>query len=351
MPVSTFQTPPTKTARLVSKIERDIRCGVLTPGMRMMPRNELCTRFEVSSGVVNNAYNELERKGLIMRAARSGVIVAPKVRPADSLLLGVVTSYDRGNIEGYFEPLLGAAREQRMTPMIINLHRDGWRQTLGDLASRAPDVVAVDVEARFFPLEELEGMLLLAPICYVNRFEWMPHRRERAVLVDYDSAWGEGLKTLWRRGHDRILQVVYGRQPEPHMLRTLAAGRRLAGFAPDDDRLATIAIQDLRETPESVRRHVAEFAPTAVLSQSDYYMELVENLCPETVDLERIGFFDTLHSRRPGHEFSSFHIDFADVWRRVADAFAGEPRVVKLPPKLVARWPAGRCPVEGGGTP
>ncbi len=329
---------PTKTSRVIARIEREIRAGVLPPGSRMLPRSKLCERFGVSSAVVNSAYNELEKKGLIVRTARSGVSVAPDVRPSASLLLGVVTSYNREDIDGYFEPLLGVARERRLTSMIVSIHRDDWRRTLGDLAGREPDIVAVDVEARFFPLDEIEELLAPAPICYVNRWEWRPDRPERAVLVDYAAAWGEGLKTLWRRGHDRILQLIHARHPLAHMEEILAEGVRLAGFAPTADRLGTIAIEDLREFPEQVRRQVAEFAPTAVFGQNDYYLELLEGLCPETARLERLGFFDTWHSRRPGHEFSSFRIDFEDIWRRVADSFTGEPSIVKVPPKLVGRW-------------
>jgi hypothetical protein len=144
----------------------------------------------------------------------------------------------------------------------------------------------------------------------------------------------------WRRGHDRILQVIHPRHPVPHLWERLEEGARLAGFAPDDDRLVTLAMEDLREAPESVQRRVAEFAPTAIIGQCDYYLRLLEELCPETVALDRIGCFDTQHSKRPGHEFSSYRIDFGDVWRQAAEAFDGPPRVVEIAPELVARWPA-----------
>jgi DNA-binding transcriptional regulator YhcF (GntR family) len=179
--MSTLLAAPTKTRQVVERIEKEIGAGILRPGARMLPRRALCSQFGVSSAVVNAAYRDLERKGLIARSARSGVVVAPGVKPASTLLLGVVTSYDRADIEGYFEPLLAAARQRRMTPMVISIHRDDWRQTLGDMANRRPDVVAVDVDATYFPWEDLEAALAPAPVCYVNRWEWRPGRPEVSV--------------------------------------------------------------------------------------------------------------------------------------------------------------------------
>lgn len=330
---------PTHTQRVVDALEADIRSGGLRSGMKLLPRRKLCERFEVSAAIIDSAYRILEQKGLVVRHRGSGVMVSPKVLTSGSMLVGIVSSMSRGDIEDYFEPLLGVAADSRVVPAIVHCTKNkDWRRTLLDLMARKPDALIVDVEARHLPLEGLEDLFSPTPVCYANRWEWHPDRPERAVLVDYQAAWVEGIKKLWMRGSDRVLQVIQHRKPQPYLaayLETTAAELEQAEIRP---RIERISVEEFLHDPDSVRSLVAAFKPTAVIGQSDFALIQLESLCPETAGLDRIGFFDTHHARREGREFSSFHIDFAQIWQQAIDSFASPARVEKIRPTLVRRW-------------
>ncbi len=330
---------PTHTQRVVDALEADIRSGGLRAGMRLLPRRRLCERFEVSGAIIDSAYRILEQKGLVVRRRGSGVMVSPKVLTSGSMLVGIVSSMNRGDIEDYFEPLLGVAADSRVVPAIVHCaHRKNWRRTLLDLMARKPDALVVDVEARHIPLEDLEDLLSPTPVCFVNRWEWRPDRPERAVLVDYQAAWFEGIKKLWLRGSDRILQVIQHRKPQPYLAEYLDDTEAELAQADIRPQIMKVSVEESLASPEAVHQRVAKFKPTAVIGQSDFALVQLETLCPETAALDRIGFFDTHHARREGREFSSFHIDFSQIWQQAIDSFASPARVEKIRPTLVRRW-------------
>ncbi len=330
---------PTHTQRVVDALEADIRSGGLRSGMKLLPRRKLCERFEVSAAIIDSAYRILEQKGMVVRHRGSGVVVSPKVLTSGSMLVGIVSSMSRGDIEDYFEPLLGVAADSRVVPAIVHCTQNkDWHRTLLDLMARRPDAVIVDVEARNLPLEELHDIFGSTPVCYANRWEWRPDRPERAVLVDYQAAWFEGIKKLWLRGSDRILQVVGHRTPRPYLseyLETTAAELEQAEIRPQIER---ISVEEILYDPDSVHRQMAAFKPTAVIGQSDFALVQLESLCPETAAMDRIGFFDTQHARRQGREFSTFHIDFSLIWQQAIDSFASPAHVEKIRPTLIRRW-------------
>ncbi|MDD4061836.1 MAG: winged helix-turn-helix domain-containing protein, partial [Kiritimatiellae bacterium] len=283
---------PTHTQRVVDALEADIRSGGLRSGMKLLPRRKLCERFEVSAAIIDSAYRILEQKGLVVRHRGSGVMVSPKVLTSGSMLVGVVSSMSRGDIEDYFEPLLGVAADSRVVPAIVHCTQNkDWRRTLLDLMARKPDALIVDVEARNLPLEELHDIFGPTPVCYANRWEWRPDRPERAVLVDYQAAWFEGIKKLWLRGNDRMLQVIQHRKPQPYLAEYLDGTEAELGQADIRPQIMRVSVEEFLDSPEPVRQRIAAFKPMAVIGQSDFALIQLESLCPETAAMDRIGFF------------------------------------------------------------
>ena len=202
--------------------------------MKLLPRRKLLRAVRGQRGDLDSPTGSEQKDW--SSASRSGVMVSPKVLTSGSMLVGIVSSMSRGDIEDYFEPLLGVAADSRVVPAIVHCTKNkDWRRTLLDLMARKPDALIVDVEARHLPLEGLEDLFSPTPVCYANRWEWHPDRPERAVLVDYQAAWVEGIKKLWMRGSDRVLQVIQHRKPQPYLaayLETAAAELEQAEIRP-----------------------------------------------------------------------------------------------------------------------
>lgn len=323
----TLTVEPTKSRRVAERIERDIRSGLLAPGARMLGMRGLAGKFEVSFAVINSAYDILEAKGLVLRLPRSGAVVNPKLKSVKTKLLGLVTSYGRDDVEDYYEPLFAIAARKRVVPMVAVLSDEGWQQTLGDLLDRQPDGLLVDVEARRFPLREMNALTAFVPVCFCNRWEWRPDTPERAVLLDYGWAYGEGLRHLRSRGHERVVLLTHHAQPQPYLLDLLRQAQ-----AAD---LPRVSLEELKQNPSAADAALA--GATAVWAQGDYALRQLLELRPETVKLDKIGFFNNQHSQVKGQEFSSFAPNFAAVWENAVASFDGMAKTVYVKPELLLR--------------
>ena len=69
-------TPRPLVDRLLAALERDIRSGVLPPGLRLPPQRELAWFLKLSLGTVTKAYAEAERRGLTQATVGRGTFVA-----------------------------------------------------------------------------------------------------------------------------------------------------------------------------------------------------------------------------------------------------------------------------------
>ena len=69
-------TPRPLVDRLLAALERDIRAGVLAPGLRLPPQRELAFFLNISLGTVTKAYAEAERRGLVQATVGRGTFVA-----------------------------------------------------------------------------------------------------------------------------------------------------------------------------------------------------------------------------------------------------------------------------------
>ncbi len=69
-------TPRPLVDRLLAALERDVRTGTLSPGLRLPPQRELAYFLGVSLGTVTKAYAEAERRGLTQATVGRGTFVA-----------------------------------------------------------------------------------------------------------------------------------------------------------------------------------------------------------------------------------------------------------------------------------
>lgn len=321
---------------LEADISRRIMGGELAPGDRLCGIREGARQYSSSVAVVRRAFDELERKGMIVRRHGSGTFVNPLVRRPDSCLVALISSYKRNDIESYYEPLFEEAGKARVVPMVAVVdHHDNWRQGIGDVMSRNPDLLLIDLAAKGFPLEEVRKLAGNIPVCFCNRWEWHPELPDSGVFVDYRRAYAEGLRLLLERGHRRIVLLMHHRQSLLHVKANLGYGLEMNGLGWDSPEIILLSREQIDTEPDRVRSIVRERRPDAVFGVSDHIVSLLTELCPWLEDLDTIGFFNTGHSRMRGHEFSSFEIDFGAIWEK---AFRTRGRNLELVcPVLVER--------------
>ena len=87
-------------------------------------------------------------------------------------------------------------------------------------------------------------------------------------------------------------------------------------------------------------------APTAMIALSDYmavkFIDALKNIAPLSAEMEVIGRHDTMWSRVAGREFSSFRVDYAEMWAKAFDLFEGNninenSTIQWIIPKLICR--------------
>jgi len=327
-----------KTQRVYDFIDGEIRAGVLSPGVRMQGMRDLAKKFDVSVAVINSVYNTLEAKGMIVRFPRSGAIINPRLKPAKTKLMALITSFSRQNIENYYEPFFEATSNERIISVVgVIDDRKDWHQIVGDIIARHPDSLLIDVEAKQFPLDELKHITFGIPVCYCNRWEWFPENPVRAVLTDYAGAYGEALVFLRRCGHRRIILVNHHSCPEPFLNKHIETAMKFAGLTFGEEVLR-ISEEQLINDPVAVETLIVKFHATALFGLSDYLVHEIVEKCPRAKGLEKLGFFDLWHSRVPRREFNSFNIDFGEIWKEAIKSFdSNNAQVRHVNPKLILK--------------
>ncbi len=82
-----------KSQQVTQYLEKEIRSGRLKQGEKLQPTRELANFFQVSTIVINSAYDELERKGLIERRARCGVFIGAPTRTPRFLIVDYAAAH------------------------------------------------------------------------------------------------------------------------------------------------------------------------------------------------------------------------------------------------------------------
>ncbi len=327
----------TKKQTVLDAIGAEIQHGVLKPGDRMLGIRELATRFGVSYAVINAVYNVLEKQKVIIRYPRSGTYINPALKFRHTRLVALLTDYGRQNIESYFETFLEAVSVADVLPIIQTLPHDrpnAWKESITRVLERNPDLILIDVEGRFFPLKQLRKLLKGCNYRFVNRWEWIEQKPERAVINDYVTAYAEALKYLKNHNHSKILVFGFHTEPQPFMKINLKKTAETVGLEFGKE-LIYSSRNGMNAAPEELAELYKKHHPTAVFALSDFLlMELRRYAaihCPPLQALESVGIFNLNYSNYPGNEFASVPLDFAKVWKISLDP-GNDQSVVTVPP-------------------
>lgn len=321
---SLLTTEPAKSQMVADHIAAEIRSGKLTPGARMYGMRELASRFRVSFTAVNQAYNILEDKKMIVRKARSGTFVNPALKTNATKMLALITTVQEKSFENYFEPLFAEAAGSNVIPIVGTIEPKGnWKETIEKIAAREPDAFLIDVEARQFKLDELLKACAPFPCYFANRWEWHGVKPEKAVLNDYPAAYGMALRYLKERGHEKVLVIGNHNPPLPFMQEYFKQASASADMEFDKELIYT-TIGEIKKTPGVLKEIFKRNPPTAVFGLSDYLVhEFLQSAGDASLDsskLDKVGVFNQSYSNIPGHEFASVRFDLPQMWKKAFDS-------------------------------
>ncbi len=308
----------TKTEEVLETLEREIRSGKLEAGERLPSMRALAERFDVSTTILVRAVKELEKKGLVNTRERSRITVAGNAEPS-LRRFALFTSVTQGNMDGYFDTLLDAANRNHLLALPMTSRMDHWKKDLRRLLDSDPFRVAADLEAYYYPLDTLYDICREANLLFFNRFEWDGPLPENGVLADYTAMTCHTLKHFLDRGHRKIVFLGHWDEPRPFKRRELTRAGELYGLEFGSGAFDYCCWRDFENNPERVRRIFgAKEPPTAIFSRSDSIlfemMCKLEAIYPKCRSMERIGCHNSIWSRLPGQEFSTYQLDFAKMW-------------------------------------
>jgi DNA-binding LacI/PurR family transcriptional regulator len=339
---------PIKSQEIAERLKQGIRSGNLASGTRLGSIRKLAKQFETTPRIVHSAFDRLEKEQLIYREAGRGTFVG---KPAPShnraALIGLLTGYEDQGIEGYFEPLHRVSAETNMVSMVSSWGEGtSCEKGLDNLLSLEPAGILIDVEARRVPLADLREKLGKTPHCFVNRWEWEAPEPECGVLVDYTAMITEALIRFQRRGHQRIAFVGHHVVPQPYLSQRLKFAAEQAGLNSPSAQCRYVSLADFDDVPERLEMVFGnpEQCPTAILGMADSslfrFISRLQEQFLSLPDFDLVGCFDDHWSRLPGHEFSSYRIDFAQIWQEALQMTTGPAAgrgLRRIPPKLVER--------------
>lgn len=308
----------TKTEEVLETLEREITSGKLEAGERLPSMRVLAERFEVSTTILVRAVKALEKKGLVNTRERSRITVAANAEPA-LRRFALFTTVTQGNMDSYFDTLLDTANRNNLLAMPMTPRQAHWKKDFRRLLDSEPFRVALDLEGQNFDLEQVYALGKDANLLFFNRFEWEAPLPENGVLTDYTAMTCHTLKHFLDRGHRKIVFLGHWDEPRPFKLRELTRAGELYELEFKSEAFDYCCWRDFENNPERVRRIFgAKEPPTAIFSRSDSILfDMMVRVCaiyPKCSSMERIGCHNSIWSRLPGHEFSTYQLDFAKMW-------------------------------------
>lgn len=306
---------PSKTAIITDIMADDIRSGKFKPGDKLPPMRELAKRFGVSTMVLYQASDRLEKMGLILRGARSGLYIPQKNYSSE--LCAFITSVSPGHMENYYEAFVQAGSEAGVVPMMAC----GVLDKIEAVLEKNPLRVFIDTGSKNISYNQIQRLTENFETIYCNRFEYPGILPESGVLTDWRYITEMTLRHFIRNGHKKILFVSHNPLILEYKRQELSDAAEKAGLKFDSPELQWCSFEDFQNNPARVSRIFRNDPPTAVFGRGDApvndLMQKVEIFFPDLPEIEKIGAFDSFHSRIPGHEFSSWHWDWSVFWRQV----------------------------------
>jgi|GEM_PF-2370092 len=284
--------PQTKSQQIAGFLEEQIRSGSLRPGDRLQTVRELAAMFQVSSFVINTAYNELEERGLIERRGRQGVFVSNVGQRSRFL----VVDFPQAHSAESLVPQMMQAFEK--TCLVAGIDLD-WIY-VDFLRSGDPGRILQELRRKNY-----SGAVLLSSFYLGNEAEIellrqlevpviLPHGRPNDVKttgftvlsVNGDQAWHDALIHLRQQGYRRVGAMGLETQYDGYeKLRTSSVEQHLKlaqqeGFELSEDSVAFFPYHDRQAFDRKLAQWLGDRPRfDAILCYSDFFAIRVYEYC------------------------------------------------------------------------
>lgn len=355
--------------RVVEALREDITQGQQPPGTRLISIPELARAYRTSLTTMQQALNDLERDGYVVKRHGSGTYIADTVAGPTMADTVVLCMESRGHVSSDLTRLLSQTLLERgKVPVLVNTSsapgvRATCEEMLGKIA-RTECCAMIFNGSRYFPFEILRNPVFdsKALVALMNWETEETFPRVRRILSD---GWAGGemvAEHLYAAGHRTVL--VAGTPPQIEGLRERSVYRPPTGFAFARSWEGFGCTLETLPLDERERNHPADEelggrirdiflapnAPTAVFGTRDIEALVVRQALqvhlPERLSaVEFVGYHDTPWSRTSYPPFSSVNLNLRAVAEQAGNlivrALSGEtgsdPVTMNIPPRLALR--------------
>ncbi|MBE6405108.1 MAG: GntR family transcriptional regulator [Lentisphaerae bacterium] len=321
-----------KTAIVTEALAKSIRSGKYKPGEKLPSMRTLGEQFQVSTMVLYQACEKLEKMGMIHRSARSGLFIPIKKKQSE--LCAFISGISAGNLEGYYESFLKACSAANCIAMTLPL----IPATIECMIEKQPVRIYIDAGGKELSLEEIKRLTTGYHLIFCNRFEWLEETPESAVLTDWTYITEETLRYFLKRGHKKILFVSHDPEIREYKRRQMEEAGKRVGLKFGTSEFNWCSYTDFHSRPDYVAHLFRDDPPTAVFARGDNplyeFCERVRIFFPDVPKLDKVGAYNTVWSNQPGQEFLSWTWEWDLFWQQV---FAHKSGIEYYRPKLTLK--------------
>ena len=321
-----------KTAIVTEALAKSIRSGKYKPGEKLPSMRTLGEQFQVSTMVLYQACEKLEKMGMIHRSARSGLFIPIKKKQSE--LCAFISGISAGNLEGYYESFLKACSAANCIAMTLPL----IPATIECMIEKQPVRIYIDAGGKELSLEEIKRLTTGYHLIFCNRFEWLEETPESAILTDWTYITEETLRYFLNRGHKKILFVSHDPEIREYKRRQMEVAGNRVGLKFGTAEFNWCSYTDFHSRPDYVAHLFRDDPPTAVFARGDNplyeFCERVRIFFPNVPKLDKVGAYNTVWSNQPGQEFPSWTWEWDLFWQQV---FAHKSGIEYYCPKLTLK--------------
>lgn len=321
-----------KTAIVTEALAKSIRSGKYKPGEKLPSMRTLGEQFQVSTMVLYQACEKLEKMGMIHRSARSGLFIPIKKKQSE--LCAFISGISAGNLEGYYESFLKACSAANCIAMTLPL----IPATIECMIEKQPVRIYIDAGGKELSLQEIKRLTTGYHLIFCNRFEWLEETPESAILTDWTYITEETLRYFLNRGHKKILFVSHDPEIREYKRRQMEVAGNRVGLKFGTAEFNWCSYTDFHNRPDYVAHLFRDDPPTAVFARGDNplyeFCERVRIFFPNVPKLDKVGAYNTVWSNQPGQEFPSWTWEWDLFWQQV---FAHKSGIEYYCPKLTLK--------------
>jgi len=351
-----------KHVQVADIIREQIQSGAFTKGTRLLPDEELASKYQVNRHTIAAGLNALVREGLLERAPRRGTIVIKEIQRGRvvSNAVGMVM-FSKGDVYGNICLKISQGLMcRKLYPVLINenvvdKHRDSVITYLDQMTSVEQRPYGLIIDGNYgFPFDHLKSNPgRFENIVFITKYHY-PEKIKSAkyALVDFAAAGRIAAQYFINKGYKKLACLAVHEQDYPGSWSSIQV-MIMQGFA-EVCRTAKIAFDEeifwklLHGAPshETVAGYLkGQNRPDAFFCYADWHIRndvlpvLNELGLNYPKEIEFIGFYNTHHAAECG--FSSICINEDKIAEAAIKLLTNETdeQKILIQPELIIRQP------------